>query len=666
MKLEFTAQEVNAYLKALPTLPAYFNNAYLDPLWMNHQRSDIFDPLHPYYLETLLIAEAMKVHADGFFPYKLIKERRPNETLEVLNYRAQIWIAKTKPTFNKVMSSLAKIRRSADWSINWSKDWAADFSKVAEGETLEDYCDYHFPFFTSVTNWIFTLFLRKYLIDPNAVCLIKPKDEFVEETDFLKPIPEIFDSIHVLDFVADDFAVLLNPYGAVFYDGHGRQQLGHSVFFVTTQQIIRYDQINIKKEFKATAYDHNLGILPAFKLGGLMINQVDNYFLFESSIAGMIPELDEAVREYSDLQAAKVLHIYPERWEYTNTECKQCNGIGKIPNARGGADLACEGCGGTGYVNAGPYSKMIITPNKVTDGVTGAPPTPPAGFIEKDVEIVKIQDDSVNRHLYDALAAINFEFLANAPLTQSGTAKQYDRNESNNTTHAVAENLVAAMDKLYKITAQYRYGKLYPDPEDLENMLPTIAVPENYDLYSIADSQDELNKAKTGNTNPVILNALETEFAGKRFYADPKVQDRVMLVLQLDPLPNISEDDKMSRLSNKGVSVEDYTISSNIQSFAQRAINENEKFCGLPLVQQQEKMSEYAQELIKENVAAASAKVVAMQAVGGPGAGGVDPNTGKLIPSTGATPILDPAGNPVPNPALPAPPPLLRAQSKLP
>lgn len=636
-KLKFTQAEVDAYLKTVPMLPVYDGSKYATPLDGMDRR--VFDPLHPYYKETLAIAEDMKVHAEGFYPYKLIHERRPHESEEVQAYREKIWVAKTKPTFSKVLNSLQKIRRSADWVIKFSDTWESDFSKVDKEETLEKYCTVNFPYFVSITDWAFSFLLRKYLIDPNAVCFVNPLDTNIEQTEYLKPVPTIFDSLNVLDFVDEDYAVLLNPYGAVFYDGHGRQQLGKSIYIITTQQILRYDQKNLKMDFNLTEYDHGLGMLPAFKLGGTLTDQVDTYFLYESRISGMIPELDEAVREYSDLQIAVVLHIFPERWEFTNVECPTCKGTGRnIANS----EIVCHDCKGLGhYVNPGPASKTIITPNKNTEA-SGPVPTPPIGYVGKDMEVVKLQDERVKQHLADALAAINFEFLINVPLSQSGVSKQYDRNESNNTSHAVAEDIVGIMDKTVKLITRYRYQVLYPNTEDLDKMLPTIPVPENYDLYSIADSQDELNKAKEGKTNPAILNALEVDFAAKKFNSDPEVKDLVMLILQLDPLPNISEDDKMSRLSNKGITLETYVISANIQEFIQRAIDEDEKFTDKKLKEQKAKMIVYAQEVIKSNTATTAAKVIPINGLTA---------TGLEQPS-GATPPGTPPGTP-PNP-LPA------------
>lgn len=553
---------------------------------------------HTFLPRTREIAESMRVHADGKIPEKLLTDRRPNEPQEVMDYRKKIFTAKTKPTFSKIFSSLQKIRRSSDWSIRYENQ--EDFTKIAEGETLEDYCEMNYPGFTSLTNWVFTLMLRKYLIDPNAVVFVSPMIIEVAENEYLQPIAQIFDSENVIDFVENDYAVLLNPTGSVYYSGKQRMR-GKSFFVCTTTQILRYDQVNGRMQFNLTTiYDHNLGVLPAFKLKGVIIDQTDNQYLYESRIGGIIPELDEAIREYSDLQAAKVLHIYPERWEITQHECTSCKGTGIRPNPLyTGPDCGCAAeveCGkcSRGYVVAGPYSKIIVKPAGMGEQNI---PTPPAGYVEKDVEIVKVMEESVERHIYNALCAINFEFLSKAPLAQSGVAKAYDSDEMNNSAHSIAEDIVSAMDNIYKLIAYYRYGGLY-SADEIDGMLPHVSVPEKFDIISSSHTQEELKSAKESKTNPVIISALEEHYTTSRFNTDPSVKDRLMLILKLDPLPNISEDDKMSRLSNKGITLETYVISSNIQEFVQRAIEEDKGFPDLDLTKQKEKMSTYAVEII--------------------------------------------------------------------
>lgn len=554
---------------------------------------------HCFYEESVKKANKMLVHFDGLYPCELLDTRRPNEPLEVMEYRKKIFVPKTKPYTSKVTSSLQKIRRSSDWSIRYE----GEFPRIPEGETLKDYCEFYFPQFTSVTNWVFSVLLKKYLTDPNGVLFCYPKEVGIQENKYLQPIIQIMGSEHVLDYVYQDYAVLINPVGCVYQTAKGTFP-GKSFYVVTTLRITRYDQVDGRGTMDPVVdYEHGLGELPVYKIGAVIADARGDRTMYESRIAGIIPEFDEAIREYSDLQAAVVVHMYPERWEYSQHECKRCKGTGTIVNPRWyqgcdasiGRECGCDnkGCH-NGYIVAGPYSKIMVRPNLAMEGAQSAP-MPPAGFIEKDSEIIKMQQGSVDSHIQNGLASINFEFIASTPLAQSGVAKEVDKDELNNTVHSIAEDLVRCMDWAYWMIARYRYGVIYGE-QDIIEMVPKIAVPEKYDLLSTQHLEDQLKSAKDSKTNPVIVNALEAEYANKAFNNDPTIRELVELVLSLDPLANISEEDKMTRLSNKGITKLTYVVSSNIQEFVQRALEEKEGFAEMELTEQKKIIYAYAQE----------------------------------------------------------------------
>lgn len=553
---------------------------------------------HCFYEKSIEKADQMLVHANGTYPCKLLDTRRPNEPEEVLAYRKSIFIPKTKPYFSKIVSSLQKIRRSSDWSIRYE----GEYPKIPEDETLDNYCELNYPQFASVTNWVFSVLLKKYLTDPNAVIFVYPKEVGLDENKYLQPIAQVIDSIHVLDYVYGDYAVLVNPAGCVYVTSKGNFP-GKSYYIITTEKITRYDQVDGRGTLLPVIdYEHGLKELPVYKIGAVIAEATAERMLYESRISGIIPEFDEAIREYSDLQASKVLHMFPERWEYTQHECASCKGTGKRTNpawhqgcdASTPCDLPCDNkaCR-NGYVVAGPYSKIMVRPTNTIEG-QGAIPTPPAGFVEKDVEIIKVQVESVNEHITNGLASINFEFITTTPLSQSGVAKEVDKDELNNTVHSIAEDIVRCMDWQYYMIAKYRYGLIYQD--EIYEMVPKIAVPEKYDILSSIHLEDSFKKLKDSKANPVILNKTESELANKMFNNDPSVRDMVTLVLSLDPLSNITEDEKMTRLSNRGITELTYIISSNIQTFVQRALEDNKGFADMEPKQQKEIIAKYAQE----------------------------------------------------------------------
>lgn len=547
-----------------------------------------------YYAELSREKETqMRVHADGVFPEELINERRPNENEDVFAYRKKIFVPKTKPYFNKIESTLQKIRRSSDWSIKYGD---GSFDRIVDGEKLSDYAEYNYPVFSSITNWAFSLLLRNYLIDANALLIVAPTSIPEADNIFLEPVVTIFNSCEVIEYVADDFAILINKLGCT-YGPAGKEKDGLSFFVITTVAVIRYDQIDGRGNYQEAFYfEHGLNMLPAFKLGGIVVDVYGTNTLYESRISGILPEFNECLREYSDLQIAKVLHLFPTPWEYTNNECTNCKGTGRVMGTLEGVpcEQTCSTCNGQSYVSAGPSGKVLIKPAGAGEQQL---PNPVGGFIEKDVEIIKVQDEAVQAHILNGLAAINFEFLATTPLNQSGTAKEVDKDELNNTVHAVAEDMVRIMDKVYYIIALYRYSAQYT-PVQIYDMLPKIAVPEKYDILSSSYYIEQMKGAKDNKLNPAIINALEVVYATKAFNNDATVAEHVGLILKLDPLAGIGEDDKMSRLSNNGITQLDYVVSSNINKFVDTAVENIMGFVDMDILKQREEIYKMATEQI--------------------------------------------------------------------
>lgn len=537
-------------------------------------------------------------HSDGVKPVNIIERQRPNEPDEVREFRLAIWEPITKPTFSRVLSSLSKIRRSTDWAVVYPKE---EFGKIRDGFELQAYCEGQYPYFTSVTNWMFGVWLKQYLIDSNGVVLVLPLNkDTIEETDYLEPFTEIYNSCDVIDFKENEYAILNIAEGCYYKGESGNIKRGKSFYVVTGAVIQRWDQVGDNNTFAIQDdYPHNLGFLPAFKNGGVVCNSERNYFAYESRISGLLPNLNEAIAEYTDLQAGKRLNIYPERWEYTQHECPKCRGIGAYPNTawKAGDPIEARQIKCTcvnGYIPSGPFAKMLLRPQDIGQQ---AMPTPPAGYIEKPIDIIELMQSSVDSHIYKALAAINFQFLEQTPLNQSGTAKEVDKDELNNTVHGIAEDVVAMMDKIYATIAMYRYSKLYT-AEEIELMLPVIPVPEHYDLISSQYMQEEIQRSRAAQINSLLVSQMEVEFGGKRFPQNPEINNIIKLSHALDPLPGKTIDEKIAMASNKTITRVDNVISDNIINYIRRALFENEEFDSLNLEEQKAVLVKYAEEQI--------------------------------------------------------------------
>ena len=553
---------------------------------------------HQNYEQTINEAEKLKVHAEGRVPEKLINERRPSEPENIKDYRKKIYVPKTQNPINKVLNSLEKIRRSQDWVISYNPD--AVPAKIAEVETLEQYCEINYPIHTSLTNWMFAEGLQNYLLDANGVFAVLPYEMPASSGDYVKPYVVYFDSKSVLDFVDGDYAILRSNDKSTFTSPAGRNTYtnGEVYIVLTDTQYLRLEQTDINRSFAVTEeYSHNIGVLPAFRAGGKFWKRENGATLYKSRISSMIPSLDEAAREYSDLQAEIVQHIHSEKYAYTNTECPTCKGTCKT--FKDGKEETCQVCGGAGSIlNVSPYGMHLITTGRKMEEYQL--PTPPIGYVQKGTEIAKLQDERVRQHIYDALSTLNMEFLAETPLNQSGVAKQVDKDELNNFVNSIAEDIVRIMDDVYYFINEYRYIGILPDKTKREMMLPGVNVPTQYEILSSTYLIDEIKTAKDSGIHPSIRRALEIDYAKKKFYTQLSVSYEAELCFELDPLYGVTEDEKMTRKANGGVTDTDYIISCNILQFIQRAMDEDADFYRRNLSEKQAKIKAFAEEKKKE------------------------------------------------------------------
>lgn len=576
------------------------------------------------YYECVNLEKELRLHADGIKPIELIGSQRPSEPKNVMEYRMAIWQAITKETVSRIITCLSKIRRSSDWSVRYDEKTFP--ASIAKSELPTEYFEKSFPYFGSLTNWLFTVCLKNYLIDSNAICVVMPLEFPIAgapTNEYLKPFPVIFNSEQVFDFVESDYAIIKSKDKATYYGSDGKTKYtdGDIFWVITTTDIFRYDQINTKGDMNvAISFKHGFQYLPAFRLGGVYLKSVDRNPIFESRIAAIVPRLNKAAREDNDLDISVVRHLFPEKWEYSSDECKTCKGIGKIPGPNGYAD--CKDCNGQGRTVSSPLQTHLIRPAKLEEQQI---PTPPAGYIEKPIEIIAHQEQRIEAHIFKALAAVNMEFLSKTPLSESGVAKEIDRDELNNFVYSIAEDLVYIMDKIYRFGYDYRYKVVVPIDQDRAAMLPVVNVPEKYDMLSVNYLIQEYQTAKNAKMNPVLINKMEQEIATKKFSTDPEMAAEINCILKLDPFAGLSSDDKLAYIQNKFITTEDAVISANIVQFVRQAKFDDPKFYSLEFDKQREVMETMADEKIAEMDEATKLKAK-MFAFPSPGDPNGDPN----------------------------------------
>jgi hypothetical protein len=562
---------------------------------------------YPLYVDSVKLYNDLKVHADGSFPGHLIEKQRPSESEEILVYRKDIYEAVTKLPLSKVINCYSKIRRSPDWMIKFPTDKVS--AKIAEDETLEEYCSEQLPGFTSITNWAFDILLPQNLIDANAVIAVIPIKE-ITATEYAMPTPILFNSDQVMFYSEKDkYCILESKIIVNYQDANNHFQSGKRFYYIDDNEIAIYEQS--KDGYVPVFFQVNtIKQFPVFKVKSESYRQYENMNLNRSRLHAMVPFLNKAATGDSDLDGSKIQHLYPLFWYYQNKSCNSCNGIGKVATENGHTD--CKSCAGSGKVKFSPFAHIQVDP--ATLG-TQANPIPPAGYIQRDIAILELQEKCVEKNNYKALSAMNMQFLDQTPLSISGDAKQVDREELNNTVYNTAEDLVYTVEKVIYFINEWRYIYIVADKNKREEMLPEIPVPQNFDLLPEDYLMKEVTDARTAKVNPLLIATLEQQLAAKKFYNQPDLACNIKLYFDLDPLPGLSVDEKMSLISNQAITKEDFVISSYMASFIKRALRENADFDKMDYQPQMDVLIKYAQEKIKANDAASQMIDAQKQAV---------------------------------------------------
>ncbi len=557
-----------------------------------------------HYEKAVDIYNHISFHFDGYFrranenillmeeenPYftRLIDMRRPSESDIIRNYRRDVYLPKTKAPCEKVANSLKKIVKSQDWCIDYSH--SEQPPRLPENETLQYYCEKEYPYFGCVEAWAYMFGLNNMLKDPNAICMVLPTNINKKGNEFYKPYSYIIPTKQVLDFAENEYCVYVEK----------DFQKTRIIKVLTTVGLYACTKNN-DTIIITDIVIHNIGKLPAWKLGGIPIEIQEKQTLFDSFISGMLPDLDAAAQDVSDFQAEKVQHVFSTMWYFSGQECNNCHGTGKVQKQ--GKQTVCPTCEGVGALRKSPYKDMMIKqPDKLSSDI--AMPTPPAGYITKPTEMVKIMEGIIENDIYNALSAINFEFLADTPLNQSGKAKEVDRDELNTFVYSVAYNFVENIIKpVYYFIAEWRYKDFIGNPEIRKKMMPTIPIPERFEVLTESIVSEQLSKAyEKGFSTEAIIN-LEIDYMNKRFNNSPEILERMTVKRTLDPLFGKKPDEKQALQITGSVPEKDFIISTYIDNFLTRAIIENDKFLTLDYAEQMKKINQYAEEKIKETKA---------------------------------------------------------------
>lgn len=553
---------------------------------------------HGYYKDSVDKYNDLHDHYKDKPNMALITERRPNESDGIKDYRKEIAVPITKEYLWKAILYFMVIRRSKDWSINYGEKNYTSFSSIAEGERPNIYLEKKIPGYQSITNWAFSNLIIQYALDANAVVLTIPRGK-QPENEYKTPAPIIFNSPQVIDYRLNEYYVLEGK-EVIFYKEREDFIPGKCYYVVDNSVIARFDQTTRTGDFIMNpeyTITNTLGYLPVHHLFGVVTESNGLNVLSDSRLSPMVPHLKEHTREYSDLQAAIIKDLHPKEWAIVTQECTHCKGQTKVSVEKKGKAvwITCPICNGSGNKMPGPYAVDEI---KLKPGVT--PIIPARGYVQQNVEVIKMQADRIKEHGYNALKSVNLQHIDEIAAGDSGVKRALDMDGGYNTVHSVAEDVVRVTDLVNKDIINWRYSIAVKNPEEREKLIPVIAVPEKYDMASVDKMLTDLSSLINAKADSSIVRAANIDLVNKMFSSDKDKAMLLALEINLDPLAGQSEDVISTGVTLGTIPKTDYILHQYKRELIAKAIGANEKFASLPYLEQMETLRTLAAEMDKD------------------------------------------------------------------
>jgi hypothetical protein len=551
---------------------------------------------HSCYEAACEHATEMSWHIYGVTPEELLNRVRPNEPPEVTKYRLENYEPTTKSAADKALQVVSKIFNPNLSSVRWK-------NQNPEAEELKSYTLEYYPVYNSVVNYMQSVVLRRMIADPNGVLVAKLAAMPELSTERVKPTLIVYGCESVWSYDYDHYLIYLhteNENGINWFYFEYYDRPGYVSFRAS---ISPTDQLSIQE---LEGYAHNFTEIPVWHLGGKSEALPDGTIIYKSFFDSAVPFWNLAIIHNSELLGCMVNHIYPQKYEISEPCTYRWDWEGIAWPCRGGRikygkdehshEMDCPQCSGSGYRNmAGSFGIYKISKEKLQEGDT---PTgiDPVGYITVPIDAANMLKEHAAYMEKKGMWAINMEVEDEVGEVQSGVAKTIDRSAQYDTLASIAEVMFEKhLENAFYFFDQYMFGG------ETEKNLPEINKPTQFDLYSTADLILNFQAAKTAGLDPNFLQIKQEEILTRDLTTNTDLKQAGFLMLDLDPLPGLSDATVGSNVMRGFNREVDAVIHYNIKRFIERAFAEDKNFGQKQRLEQIEVLEGYGEEMITAN-----------------------------------------------------------------
>lgn len=523
---------------------------------------------NPIYVESVEMADKVRVHADGTFPDLLFKEKAPNESIKEFEYRKAIYKARTKAFWHKALGVVNRIWNRNNFQIDGFED-KPKFDN--DGQRASEYFNDDYPQYNSIESYFESVVTDWKLKDPNAVLAVKPRmlpfmedengDLIDDQTELIDPVAIIYSSEQLIKYTEDVSAMILLREKSVVDVGTIKKKIGLIFEVYDEVNIWRLVQVGEQKDFRfefILYYEHNLGYLPVWKLRGKPL-QREEEALFQSYFFPAVPNLDASALNYSNLDISIYTSVFPHKWEMV----ERCTAQGCVNGLKtfDQKEIECEICAGSGFksISSSLGTMQVQMPTALNDSSKDVP-TPPFGFVSPDPKILEFLMEMIETDIINAFTFMNID-ISGDKVKASDTAlgKMIDREELFSFLLTMSNELFALLKLAVNAIGEMRYG------EDFQE--PNIKPPVTFAIRNEMELIEEMKLAKEAGLPLPAFKKLLMEYLAKRFNNDVNLEKMLNLVAFTDTLMTSTEQEILMKLNSGSIAKWEAILHKDIYMF---------------------------------------------------------------------------------------------------
>lgn len=477
------------------------------------------------YRDVIRQYERILIHSNSdHFPEKVFKDIIPESPDKAIDYLKTNYEPTTHPVFGDFVNTVLR-------GVNNS---TTNYEQVRE--EFWTYLDKEIPNYKNLDSFFSAIETDLTLIDPMGVITVRP--EMIPTTEIegqtviegdINPTLFYYECWRIIDFQPGVRCLILVNENTNLDAGNK----GYVFHEYTPNEIIIYRQTGKFLDWtfsEEVFFPHNLGQMPAFRLGGSPI-VVDNKIHYVSSFYRAVAPLNEAMKDNAFLAVFKrrsafaTLVRVASACEYMDEKSYRCiNGwLDTVSEDGERKKRKCPSCEGTGITSGASPFKDFTVPASNKNVPTGYKAGDMMQYVSPPVETANLLRTEIEGHLRQARAVLHIEHSNSFTDVKTATQSGIDLKSTVAFVLPIVQVIINVKQRVADVMVKMKFGN--------EATAPIYTAPKNIDLKTASDYLEDLKLAEEAGLPPIVKSMILRDYLVQTFVtsdAAEKVLDAVM------------------------------------------------------------------------------------------------------------------------------------------